>query len=179
MYFVENTLRYITDDLSTRILKPTYGWDELALGDFEINWIDVSSVLLKKADLDFTGGNRDDPTWAYNHIWTIDFGTVLDTAKQTWLIELPLWKNKKIDLSQIDSVNYPIPFEIVSKDQELRWRFENGVQEALAATMTFYDKNPRTLQQLLPTDGFQLFELEPIRYYPEDRFPKRKGVLIP
>jgi hypothetical protein len=162
MYLVERSLRYVTDNGSTRTLKPLYhGWDDSDVGSYVVNLVDSASVKLKKKDLDFTGGARDDPTWAYNHVWTVDFGTVLDSTKQQWLIELPLWKNKKIDLSDIYPDQYYDPIEIVSTDMELRWRFEDGVQPALAAKMTFLEKSPRTTAEQLTPIPWQLVYLAP------------------
>lgn len=165
MSFVERSLRYVTDNGSLRTLKPIYrGWDDGDVGTYVVNLVDSSSAKLKKKDLDFTGGARDDPAWAYNHVWTIDFGTVIDATKRQWLIELPLWKNKKIDLSEIYPDQYYDPIEIVSPDMKLQWRFEDGVQPALATAMTFIEKNPNTIGEELKPIPWQLVRLPAPRY---------------
>jgi hypothetical protein len=146
--FVERQLRYVSDDNSTRVLKPLYqDWNDAAVGSYFINWIDEDTVQLKKTDLEIVGGNRQDPTWAYQHVWDIDFGVIRDPAKRTWLMEFCLWKSKQLDLRDINPTWYDTPVDVVFAGGELKFRWEDGVGEALAARLTFVEKKPRRIAQ--------------------------------
>jgi len=164
--FVERQVRYVVDDGSTtRILKPLYhSWDDSPAGQYFINWIDEDSIQLKKIDLEFVGGNRGDPTWAYQHAWEIDFGVIKDATKRTWLIEFCLWKSKQIDLSDVNPVLYETPISIVFADAELKFRWEDGIGEALAAKLMFYQKRPYTEAEKIPGKPWQLIEIPAPEY---------------
>lgn len=153
MKFSEKALHLTGDDGSTtRILKPVYTPQATTIvGDTMttyINLLDEGSVELVKKDFRFSGtGNRDDIAWGYLHHFTLDTGAVAGTTNRTWLRDFCLWKNKQIDTRTMDPDNGIIT-NVVFDGKKVEWKFLNGVKDARATTLKFFEKTARTTTQI-------------------------------
>jgi hypothetical protein len=163
---VEKETRTITDDGSTRILKPVYGFSASLSGNtltVPANLVDEGSLNLYRHQLDFFGGNVDEVCRAFNRSFTLDLGVISDSDHWTWLIEFALWKNKQLDLSAIDPLNYPNPISVVCADEKMVWKTRLGLIKpatklfgGLSISMKFFEKTAQTdkFTPVIPQEPF-------------------------
>lgn len=168
MNFCERGLRTVTDDGSTRILKPSYSQSHLlgsinAGGEFVFfsNLTDDCSVEIEKENLEYIDGQVDDVAFGFRHKFRIDFGIVHSEAQRQFLVEFCLWRNKRIDTTAIDTDNGRL-YDVVFLDDTLHWEFDSGLKETLSTVLEFEGKDLMTTPEtyLTSDDVFILDESE-------------------
>ena len=163
MEFYETSMRTITDTGALRTLILTYEpmRDEIVSGTWyrTVDFVDECSAEIELKELKYISGNHDALCFGYKHRFRVEFGAVVDIAKQDWLIEYCLWDDKQIDTTLIDPDNGN-EYTVVVEGMDLRWSFENGCRELLGASLTFTEKDLRTVPEVYIVPGAPDFILD-------------------
>lgn len=145
--FAEQTLSSITDTGSTRIFKPLYtpAGEGIVSETMSLycNIADDIGIEVVKHDLDFLNRDKDDLSYAYRHVLTIDTGPIYKTALRNWLSDFVQWQHKQIDTTAIDAVNGQI-YTVMFEGASLAWQLADGMKDIVQATLVFKEKTPRT-----------------------------------
>jgi hypothetical protein len=150
--FCEGTPSYITDTASTRILVPLYSpvgeGISSETGSVYVNLCDDLGIEVIKYDLDFVDFNKEDLSYAYRHVITIDTGPVIKTALKDWLDEFVQWGSKQIDTTSIDPVNGQV-YDVVFAGDGIDWQLVDSVHNIVSAVLVFKETTPRTTAEVM------------------------------
>jgi len=152
---IEMEMQKIEDDGTTRIFKPVYGTSVAGITGntfiCSVNLIDQSSIEIQKYPVRFIHGDQETRDYGYRHALEIDTGPIISIAERQWIREFCLWKNKKIDTTEIDPYNGRV-FDVVFSDERLQWRAISGIQEAKGTILNFKEMNLRNSVEAYTTE---------------------------
>jgi hypothetical protein len=152
MEFLETELTANPSDGSTRTLLPILSGSDSAVGTYQIDLVDASTVKVQKKSFKFVGGGRGDNAFGYLHLLSVNFGAITDSRKRDWLRDFCCWGVKQIDTRQIDPV-FGRVWNVVCLDSALNWKFQNNIKDAPSITINFAEKTLRETIEPLPPLG--------------------------
>jgi hypothetical protein len=150
------TLRLVEEDLSTRVLRPTYNPSEEGIsGDVltkYCNLVDEISIEARRQSIVFANGNPSDVSWGYTHKFICDLDMMYQVTHRDWILRYALCPSKQLDTRLIDPVN-GLLYDVVLDTNDLAYEMQNGIVLNPSLVIQIKEKTIRTEAEQSVVEG--------------------------